>query len=140
MPRSEELKAEAARSATCSIFERVRGPRLPTVGAAAFTAVALMGCARNGDEPAPPQEQQSRQDSSADGRAVFTERCSSCHTLAEADAAGTVGPNLDDVLPEAQRVEQKVRAGGGGMPAFAGQLSDDQIRAVADYVASAARK
>jgi mono/diheme cytochrome c family protein len=30
---------------------------------------------------------------------VFTELCSSCHTLGAAGAVGTTGPNLDDVLP-----------------------------------------
>jgi mono/diheme cytochrome c family protein len=32
-------------------------------------------------------------------------------------------------------VEQQVRNGGGGMPAFEGKLSDAQISAVASYVA-----
>jgi mono/diheme cytochrome c family protein len=35
----------------------------------------------------------------AAGKAVFTSAgCAACHTLAEANAAGTVGPNLDEVL------------------------------------------
>src|SRR4051794_25856155 len=36
-----------------------------------------------------------------DGKAIFTgdANCASCHTLADAGASGTVGPNLDKVVP-----------------------------------------
>ncbi len=74
----------------------------------------------------------------SDGRELFAQRCAACHSLADAKATGTVGPNLDEVRPSAQRVESKVRNGGGGMPAFEGQLSDSQIQAVAAYVAQVA--
>jgi outer membrane protein assembly factor BamB len=36
---------------------------------------------------------------SAAGKAVFTANCASCHTLADANAHGSVGPNLDDLKP-----------------------------------------
>jgi mono/diheme cytochrome c family protein len=39
----------------------------------------------------------------------------------------------------AAQVAAIVAQGGGGMPAFAGQLSSDQIKAVADYVEHAPR-
>src|SRR5690242_16792115 len=35
----------------------------------------------------------------AAGKVVFTKNCSACHTLADANAKGTVGPNLDQVKP-----------------------------------------
>src|ERR671912_338768 len=69
----------------------------------------------------------------ADGAAVFTSACGSCHTLEAAGTSGTTGPNLDDVQPDAETVEEQVRNGGGGMPAFEGQLSDQEIEAVATY-------
>jgi cytochrome c oxidase subunit II len=50
--------------------------------------------------------------SAAAGKAVFTGSagCSSCHTLAEAGAAGTVGPNLDtDVVPNAKKAHQTLK-------------------------------
>ena len=74
----------------------------------------------------------------ADGAAVFTSACGSCHTLEAAGTSGTTGPNLDDVQPDAETVEEQVRSGGGGMPAFEGQLSDQEIEAVATYVAESA--
>lgn len=73
------------------------------------------------------------------GKAIFTSvGCSTCHTLADAGAKGQVGPNLDDLKPSSAAVAKQVTKGGGGMPAFAGQLSSAQIKAVADYVAKAA--
>ncbi len=35
-------------------------------------------------------------------------------------------------------MQTQVENGGGAMPAFKGQLSDDQIEAVADYVSKSA--
>jgi mono/diheme cytochrome c family protein len=77
----------------------------------------------------------------AAGAKVFASAgCSGCHTLAAAHASGAVGPNLDQVRPSASVVADKVKRGGGGMPAFAGQLSAQQIKDVAAFVASNAGK
>jgi mono/diheme cytochrome c family protein len=74
----------------------------------------------------------------AAGKEVFTANCAACHTLADAGASGAVGPNLDDSAPDQAAVDAKVRTGGGGMPAFEGELSDDEIANVAAYVSSVA--
>ena len=71
-----------------------------------------------------------------DGKAVFADTCGSCHTLSAAGTSGTTGPNLDDVSLDAGAIEGIVRDGRGGMPAFGDQLSDDEVAAVADFVAS----
>ena len=76
----------------------------------------------------------------ADGKQVFADNCSSCHTLKDAGAAGTVGPNLDDLKPSKETAARQVENGGGAMPAFKGQLSPAQIDAVASYVARVAGK
>jgi outer membrane protein assembly factor BamB/mono/diheme cytochrome c family protein len=76
----------------------------------------------------------------AKGEQVFSSNCGSCHTLGAAGTTGAVGPNLDDLKPDAATVEAKVRNGGGGMPAFEGRLSDAEIKAVATYVAENAGK
>ena len=73
-----------------------------------------------------------------DGAAVFASNCNTCHTLAAAGSDGTTGPNLDDLMPDKETVEAQVRSGGGGMPAFEGQLSDAEIEAVATYVSESA--
>lgn len=76
----------------------------------------------------------------AAGKKVFVANCGSCHTLANADAGGQVGPNLDDLKPDMATVVHQVTNGGGGMPAFGSQLSAAQIQAVAKYVSSVAGK
>jgi outer membrane protein assembly factor BamB len=76
----------------------------------------------------------------ANGLAIFTKNCASCHTLAAAHANGKVGPNLDEKKPSEARVRRQVTNGGGGMPAFGGRLSAKQIAAVAAYVARSAGK
>ena len=75
----------------------------------------------------------------AAGKAVFTSAgCVGCHTLADAGATGTVGPNLDKAKPSADLVVTRVTNGKGPMPPFKGQLSDQQIQDVAAYVSSVA--
>ena len=77
----------------------------------------------------------------ADGKKVFeTAGCGSCHTLADAGASGTVGPNLDEARPSRGLVVDRVTNGQGGMPPFKGQLTDEEIEAVAGYVSSVAGK
>ena len=72
----------------------------------------------------------------AAGADVYTSAgCGSCHTLAAAGSTGTSGPNLDDLQPDAATVAEQVTNGGGGMPAFKDQLSEQEIADVAAYVA-----
>jgi cbb3-type cytochrome c oxidase subunit III len=74
------------------------------------------------------------------GKDIFSANCGSCHTLADAGTSGTTGPNLDDLKPAFARVQRQVINGGAIMPAFKGQLTDAQIKAVAKYVSSSAGK
>jgi mono/diheme cytochrome c family protein len=76
----------------------------------------------------------------AAGKAVFTSNCSACHTLADAGAKGTVGPNLDQIQPSEAIVAAQVTNGGAVMPAFKGKLTPQQISHVAAYVSSVAGK
>ena len=52
------------------------------------------------------------------GKDVFlgASACGGCHTLADAGASGTVGPNLDESQPSAELVVDRVTNGQGGMP------------------------
>ncbi len=75
----------------------------------------------------------------AAGKEVFASAgCVSCHTLADAGATGTVGPNLDDAQPSHDLVVERVTNGLGGMPSFSGDLTEEQIQDVAAYVSSVA--
>ncbi len=62
--------------------------------------------------------------------------CAICHTLADAGAAGAIGPVLDELKPDAARVEKAVRNGLGVMPAYK-TLTDEQVQSIAHYVATA---
>jgi mono/diheme cytochrome c family protein len=77
-----------------------------------------------------------------DGKTIFTSTagCGSCHTLAAAGTSGTVGPNLDEAKPSLELAIDRVTNGKGAMPSFKDQLTEEQIRAVAKYVADNAGK
>lgn len=80
------------------------------------------------------------QDIMAEGKQLFTQTavpaCAVCHTLQHAGASGQVGPVLDELKPDASRVEKAIRNGIGQMPVIA-NLSDAQIKLLAQYVAVA---
>jgi mono/diheme cytochrome c family protein len=122
----------------------VRAVRLALLLAAAVLLLGLAACGDDDDEgagtaPAATQAETGGGGGEEDGAAVFASAgCGGCHTLAAAGSSGMTGPNLDDVMPSKEQVEEQVRSGGGGMPSFAGQLSDQQIEAVAEYVSSSA--
>jgi len=89
--------------------------------------------AEEGGEPAATEPGGGEGDAAA-GKAVFTANCGSCHTLEEAGTSGTIGPNLDDSTLGLDGVVQQVENGGGVMPAFAGELSEEEIANVAAFV------
>jgi mono/diheme cytochrome c family protein len=70
----------------------------------------------------------------AAGEEIFVANCGSCHTLSAAGTSGNIGPNLDDSSFDQGAVEVQVTNGGGGMPPFGGQLSEEEIRNVAAFV------
>lgn len=73
------------------------------------------------------------------GKQIFLDSsCASCHRLADVDAEGVTGPDLDKRRPDAGEIADQVRSGGGGMPAYDGRLSDAQIDTLAKYIASVA--
>jgi cbb3-type cytochrome c oxidase subunit III len=78
--------------------------------------------------------------SGTNGKNIFEKKCASCHTLKDAGATGTIGPNLDQLMPSFAIAQKQVTNGGQVMPAFKSVLNKAQIDAVAKYVASHAGK
>ena len=75
----------------------------------------------------------------AAGESVFSSAgCGSCHTLEAAGSSGSIGPDLDEAQPDFELAVDRVTNGSGAMPAFDGQLSEQQIRDVAAFVAESA--
>lgn len=109
-----------------------------TAAAPATSAPAATSAATPAETTAPAETSATGEASAtggaADGAAIFSANCASCHTLAAANATGAVGPNLDQLDVDQATVEKQVTNGGGGMPAFGGQLTPDEIKAVAAYV------
>ncbi len=110
-------------------------PRGAATGRVAVAAM-VVGASCAGAAPASGTD-----DAMARGRALFAggaqPACAICHTLADAGAQGTVGPSLDEVRPDAARVERALREGFGAMPSYAESLSAAQRRTLAEYVAAA---
>ena len=110
--------------------------------ALAALVVAVAGCGGGDDDSGSATTTTAAETTTgggADGAAVFASAgCGNCHTLGAAGSSGTTGPNLDELAPDKETVEAQVRSGGGGMPAFEGQLSDAEIDAVATYVSESA--
>ncbi|MCI0636617.1 MAG: c-type cytochrome [Actinobacteria bacterium] len=98
-----------------------------------IAAVAGTGATPPAPEPGGPDEP-----GPADAEAIFADNCATCHTFAAAGSTGTIGPNLDESRPSQELAVDRVTNGQGAMPAFEGTLSPEQIRAVAEYVATSA--
>ncbi|HXF98125.1 MAG TPA: c-type cytochrome [Gaiellaceae bacterium] len=101
--------------------------------AAEDIAAYVASVAGTGKAPTPPPP-----GGEVSGKQVFLANCGACHTLADAGTTGTVGPNLDQARPSKGLALDRVTNGKGQMPSFKGTLSDEQIQAVAEYVARAA--
>jgi mono/diheme cytochrome c family protein len=117
----------------------------------ALLGAAVAGCGGEEEESATPETVQgslpeqtdtgdgggaSVEGDAAAGEAVYASAgCGGCHTLEAAGSTGTVGPNLDESQPDFELAVDRVTNGQGAMPAFEGQLSEQQIADVAAYVA-----
>jgi mono/diheme cytochrome c family protein len=129
----------------------VRRPGL--IAAALLGAVVLAGCGAQGVVSPTPQTTIGtltiqtttfpivaafhKKGDAKNGSSVFASAgCGGCHTLAAANATGTIGPDLDSLKPNYQAVTAQVTNGGPGMTAFGKthQLNTQQIADVAAYV------
>jgi sulfite dehydrogenase len=78
------------------------------------------------------------------GKKIFTQKsvpaCTVCHTLKHAGSTGEIGPVLDELKPNAERIEKALRSGLGAMPSFKASLTEQEIKTVSRYVAAVAGK
>lgn len=71
----------------------------------------------------------------ANGEQIYASAgCGSCHTLEAAGSAGTIGPNLDESMPDMALAVDRITNGSGAMPSFSDQLNEQEIADVAAYV------
>ena len=113
------------------------------------TALAFAGCGGDDEPPgtgasgdqtetaAPPETTGGGgEQAAAEGKQLFTDTCGGCHTLADAGTDGQVGPVLDEVRPDKDRVLAAIESGPGTMPP--NLLEGEQADAVATYVSEVA--
>jgi putative heme-binding domain-containing protein len=109
---------------------------IPIICAAAMAtgAISASPAVRQASQAAKPEDQ-------SPGKQLFEQRCSTCHGL---DAGGAMGPNIQGIPfrlgADAVKGIIKNGMGGGGMPAFAGQLDDTQIQQIVDYLLTLTHK
>lgn len=60
--------------------------------------------------------------------------CSACHALGDAGAGGSIGPALENQSLTREYLIDRISNGQGAMPAFGGQLSEEEVALLADYI------
>jgi cytochrome c oxidase subunit 1 len=144
----QTLRGETSAATRRGLLEGVPRPRLTSASLQGFaivttllvmTGLGAMGWAignatadseASGFAPEPALEA-----GAGPGAEVYADSgCGNCHTLAVAGSDGTVGPNLDVAQPTDALAVDRITNGFGGMPAYEGTLTPQQIQDVADYV------
>lgn len=81
-------------------------------------------------------------DQLAEGKELFSSTakpiaCAVCHTLEDAGAVGTIGPDLNELQPDANRIRKTMLEGMGAMPSFADSLTESERESIIEYVVTA---
>ena len=99
--------------------------------ALAVMAVPAASAFASAEEPAPALAPEKV----AEARQKFQDNgCNACHTLADANAAGSVGPSFDgDANLDKDHAVQVITNGQGPMPSF-GWLGEEDIELLAGYI------
>lgn len=123
--------------------------RLPLALIVLVAALGLLAAGCGGDDDSdtaePPATTETTTDTTGDdgsetadaanGETVYASAgCGSCHAFEAAGSSGSIGPDLDDSSPSFDAVVAQVTNGGGAMPAFDDELSEQEIRDVAAFV------
>jgi mono/diheme cytochrome c family protein len=120
----------------------MRRSKLALLLVAGMLAVVAAGCGGDDSDSAEPPAATTTEENggsgtgdAANGEQVFASAgCGGCHTFEAAGSTGSVGPNLDDASPSFDTVVTMVTNGGGAMPSFEGDLSEQEINDVAAFV------
>ena len=116
--------------------------------ALAIFGIVLAGCGEGDTEQARPETVEGTvpaetegdgggevEGDPAAGEEVFASAgCGSCHVYEPAGSSGTAGPSLDESQVSYEAAYEQIANGGGGMPAFQDQLSEQEIADVAAFV------
>jgi mono/diheme cytochrome c family protein len=110
--------------------------KLAKASALGLVAVSIAGPALAADVPDAAQLEK--------GKTLFKSAavpaCAICHTLQDAGTSGAIGPDLDELKPDMERVLKVLKSGLGAMPSYAATMSEDDMKAVAAYVSHTTAK
>lgn len=107
--------------------------------AAGFVIAGTVACGLALAGASFPVHAASKQAQAAGGVMFQDKGCQHCHGI---DATGTDrGPDLSTVGKKwhKDRIEQQIREGGGGMPAFGEVLRPDEIKSLVDFLSAKRR-
>jgi mono/diheme cytochrome c family protein len=105
------------------------------MGALALAALIPLAAIASAEETSAPQLTEAQV---TKARQLFTDNgCVACHTLADANAAGTVGPSFDgNANLDKGHAVQVITNGQGPMPSFS-WLGEEDIDLIASYIVQA---
>jgi cytochrome c551 len=108
----------------------------PTLTALLAGAALLAACGGDdggGSPPGKPPQQVVDAGNPAQGREVYAKACAACHG---GDGGGGSGPKLEgeEAYTSPDVVVEQIREGGGGMPAFGDDLSEQELADVSAFV------
>ncbi|MBB6674490.1 c-type cytochrome [Cohnella nanjingensis] len=109
-----------------------------------FAVMLMFYSLRKGETPSVPHEQAPSATASGEAApavgaeaatAVYKSNCLSCHGDQLQGAMGPALTKVGSTLSE-DDIRKQITNGGGGMPAFKGTLTDEQVNAVASWLAA----
>jgi mono/diheme cytochrome c family protein len=106
-----------------------------SLGAFALAAIAMPAASAFATAEEPAAAPALTEEQVTKGRQMFQDNgCNACHTLADANAAGSVGPSFDgNANLSKDHAVQVITDGQGPMPSF-GWLGEEDIGLIAAYI------
>lgn len=134
----EAVEADAAPEGEASLWRILAAPVALALSVIALVFGIMIGVGLEDEESAAPTTPTTTQPSgNEEAAALFaSQACGGCHVLSAAGSEGQVGPNLDETQLTEPEIAAVIANGRGAMPAFSGSLDEDEIDALAAYIAA----
>lgn len=118
-----------------SLWRVLAGPVALALSAIALVFGIMIGVGLEDEESAAPTTPTTTQPSDEAAALFASQGCGGCHVLTAASSEGRVGPNLDETQLTEPEIAAVIANGRGAMPGFSGSLDQEEIDALAAYVA-----